>query len=149
MMHEMAVKTGRLGELRLDPALVLPEPPSHYVHRNVWFGTAVQVGSEALTKLPTRVMWGSDYPHYEGTYPNSTKAIRRAMSGFDPETVQKVLAGNAAALYGFDLEALAPLAAEFGPTVEEVAVPCDEPVGFMGGGMAMAAAGAKGTDGPA
>ncbi len=30
---------------------------------------------------------------------------------------------NAAKLYGFDLDALAPLAAEYGPTVEEIATP--------------------------
>ncbi|MGH9048736.1 MAG: amidohydrolase family protein, partial [Acidimicrobiia bacterium] len=40
--------------------------------------------------------------------------------------VQQVLAGNAAAVYDFDLDALAPLAATAGPTVAEVAVPLDE-----------------------
>jgi hypothetical protein len=36
-----------------------------------------------------------------------------------------LLAGNAAALYDFSLDALAPLAAEFGPTVAELARPLD------------------------
>ena len=35
-------------------------------------------------------------------------------------------ATNAAKLYGFDMDALAPLAAQYGPTVEEVRVPLDE-----------------------
>ena len=30
-----------------------------------------------------------------------------------------MLAGNAAALYGFDLEKLAPMAQRFGPTIDE------------------------------
>jgi hypothetical protein len=34
--------------------------------------------------------------------------------------MRAILAGNAAALYGFDLAALAPLAARFGPTVAEL-----------------------------
>ena len=34
-----------------------------------------------------------------------------------------MLGGNAAALYGFDLDALAPVAAEVGPPVDEVARP--------------------------
>jgi hypothetical protein len=34
-----------------------------------------------------------------------------------------MLGENAAALYGFDLEKLAPLAARFGPTPAEVATP--------------------------
>jgi hypothetical protein len=37
-----------------------------------------------------------------------------------------VLAGNAAELYGFDLDALAPHAARVGPTVEELAEPLAE-----------------------
>ena len=36
---------------------------------------------------------------------------------------QAMLGGNSADLYGFDLEKLAPLAAKFGPTPEEVAQP--------------------------
>jgi hypothetical protein len=34
-----------------------------------------------------------------------------------------MVGGNAAALYGFDLDALAPVAARVGPVVDEVAVP--------------------------
>jgi hypothetical protein len=37
--------------------------------------------------------------------------------------MRKILGANAAGLYGFDMEALAPLAAEFGPTVAELAEP--------------------------
>ena len=37
-----------------------------------------------------------------------------------------MLGGNAAEVYGFDLDALAPVAARVGPTVDEIAVPLDE-----------------------
>jgi hypothetical protein len=37
----------------------------------------------------------------------------------------RILGENAAKLYDFDLEALAPLAREYGPTVEELAQPLD------------------------
>ena len=40
--------------------------------------------------------------------------------------VLTILAANAAALYGFDLDALAPLAAQVGPTVAELAEPLRE-----------------------
>ncbi len=46
--------------------------------------------------------------------------------------MQRCVGANAAQLYGFDLETLAPLAARFGPLVEEVAeplVPSDYPPG--------------------
>jgi hypothetical protein len=39
------------------------------------------------------------------------------------EQVRQILGGTAAKLYSFDLGALAPVAAEIGPTVEEVATP--------------------------
>jgi hypothetical protein len=44
----------------------------------------------------------------------------------DPSELRDLLAGNAAKLYDFDLEALAPLAAKIGPTVGEIATPLDE-----------------------
>jgi hypothetical protein len=39
--------------------------------------------------------------------------------------MRRILAGNVAKLYDFDLEALAPLAAKVGPTVKELAEPLD------------------------
>jgi len=36
-----------------------------------------------------------------------------------------MLGGNAAALYGFDLDALAPVAAQIGPRVADVDTPLD------------------------
>ena len=60
-------------------------------------------------------MWGSDYPHDEGTYPYSTLALRQVFHDWSEADLRKVLAGNAAAVYDFDLDALAPLAARIGP----------------------------------
>ena len=37
--------------------------------------------------------------------------------------MRMLLGGNAAELYGFDLDKLAPIAAKVGPTVEELRVP--------------------------
>jgi hypothetical protein len=68
-------------------------------------------------------MWGSDYPHKESSHPFSREAIRLSFAGVDPAEVQMMLAGNAAALYGFDLDALAPIGARIGPVVGEVAQP--------------------------
>jgi hypothetical protein len=70
-------------------------------------------------------MWGSDYPHDEGTHPYTTESLRRSFAGTDPVELQQLLAGNAARVYDFDLDALAPIAARVGPTVDEVAVPLD------------------------
>ena len=51
------------------------------------------------------IMWGSDYPHKESSYPFSMEALRLSFAGIDPIEVQAMLGGNAARLFGFDLEA--------------------------------------------
>lgn len=70
-----------------------------------------------------RFMWGSDYPHDESTYPNTREALRHSFVGADEFELRKVLGHNAAALYGFDLDVLRPLAAAAGPTVAELTEP--------------------------
>jgi predicted TIM-barrel fold metal-dependent hydrolase len=46
-------------------------------------------------------MWGNDFPHPDGVWPDSREFIDREMEGV-PESVQrKVLCENARALYGF------------------------------------------------
>jgi len=72
-----------------------------------------------------RIMWGSDYPHRESSYPYSREALRLSFAGVDADDVQAMVGGNAARLYGFDLDALAPVAARVGPTHAEVAAPID------------------------
>ena len=57
------------------------------------------------------IMWGSDYPHLEGTFPFSQEAIADDVRRRAHDEVAAMLGGNAAAVYGFDLDALAPLAA--------------------------------------
>jgi hypothetical protein len=49
--------------------------------------------------------------------------LRRAFAGVDRPDLELMLAGNAARVYGFDLGALAGLAAEWGPTVDELSEP--------------------------
>jgi hypothetical protein len=68
-------------------------------------------------------MWGSDYPHNEGTYPATRESLRAAFSSWTEADLRRIFAENIATVYGFDLDALAPIAAEVGPTVEEIATP--------------------------
>ena len=48
------------------------------------------------------------------------------MHDLEPAEIHALVATNAADLYDFDLDALAPLAARFGPTVAELARPLDD-----------------------
>ncbi len=118
--------TGATGELRFPPEAVLPRSASDYVAQNVWLGVSMPgpADLEARKVLGEgRWMWGSDYPHDEGTAPFSRQGLRAMMHDMDPGEVHKLVAVNAAELYGFDLDALAPLAAKIGPTVAEIREP--------------------------
>lgn len=71
-----------------------------------------------------RIMWGSDYPHREGTFPYTREALRYAFSDTDPVEVAAMLGGNASTVYPFDLKVLGTVALDIdAPTVSEVRVP--------------------------
>ena len=65
-------------------------------------------------------MWGSDYPHLEGTWPNTMKALTETFGDYPEQEIRDILGLNAARIYGFDVEALRPVAAEIGPTIAEI-----------------------------
>src|SRR5690606_21306462 len=77
-----------------------------------------------------RVCWGSDYPHAEGTFPDTRMALRYAFAGLPEAEVRMMLGENAARLYKFDLAALKPIAARVGVLPKDVAEPLtDIPAG--------------------
>ena len=67
-----------------------------------------------------RIMWGSDFPHDEGTYPHSREAIANTFAGVPESEVAQMVGGTAAKLYGFDLDALTQYATN-GPIIDQVA----------------------------
>jgi hypothetical protein len=100
--------------------------PSEYFARQCHIGASFLPPSECELRDEIgvdRIMWGSDYPHIEGTHPFTREHLRLTFEGVDPDEIQQLVALNAAKLYGFDLEQLAPLAARIGPTKAEIAEP--------------------------
>jgi hypothetical protein len=67
------------------------------------------------------------YPHAEGTHPFTPEALRWTFAGIDRAEVAAMLGGNAARVYGFDLDRLAPIAGRVGPGVEETSQRLDAP----------------------
>ena len=45
------------------------------------------------------LMWGSDYPHTDGIWPESSKYIEEQFAGLAPEVVHKITCENAAKFY--------------------------------------------------
>ncbi|MFJ5274118.1 amidohydrolase family protein [Streptomyces sp. NPDC088358] len=104
--------------------------PSQVWRENCWVGASFMRPHEVPLRDRIgldKIMWGSDYPHDEGTHPYSREGLRIAYAGLEREEVAAMVGGNAARVYGFDLERLAPLAAKAGPTVAELAEPLGEP----------------------
>ena len=73
-----------------------------------------------------RMMWGSDYPHNESTFPYNRLHLRRSFNKWDEADLRKIFAETASKVYRIDLGALAPLAQRIGPSVAEVATVLDE-----------------------
>ncbi len=120
------MKAGALGEIAFDREAVLKEKPSFYARRNCWFGASFPSPMELEGRESVgvdRILWGNDYPHYEGSFPYTRLALRHAFSKIAEPDVRAMLGENAAKLYGFDLAKLAPLAAKHGPTPADVATP--------------------------
>jgi predicted TIM-barrel fold metal-dependent hydrolase len=100
--------------------------PSEYFARNFTVGASFLRASESAVRHEVgveRIMWGSDYPHSEGSFPYSREALRAAFGNCDPTETKLMLEDNVARIYGFDLEALRKVGDRIGPTVAEVANP--------------------------
>jgi predicted TIM-barrel fold metal-dependent hydrolase len=77
--------------------------PSEYFKRqgHVTFSDdPVALNNIAITGSD-HLMWGSDYPHDEGTFPHSQEVIQRIFAGVSAGDKDKIIRGNAARLYGF------------------------------------------------
>ena len=63
-----------------------------------------RIGVRLLDELGLEnVMWGSDFPHPDGVWPDSRQFIERELGHLPAETRRKVVCENAAKLYGFSL----------------------------------------------
>jgi predicted TIM-barrel fold metal-dependent hydrolase len=49
------------------------------------------------------MMWGSDYPHSESTFPQSRKILAEILAGVPEDEQAKIVSGNTARVYGFGM----------------------------------------------
>ena len=81
--------------------LRLTMPPSAYFRRQIW--ATFQTDRAGLRLLDTlgedRVMWASDYPHSDSTWPESRQAIEENFEGVSPSARRRITCENAKALY--------------------------------------------------
>jgi predicted TIM-barrel fold metal-dependent hydrolase len=116
-------ESGNIGVMTIVNPFRLSKKPSEYWATNCWLGSSFMTRGDADDRDAIgvdRIMWGSDFPHDEGTFPHTREALSHTYAGIEPREVAKMVGENAAAVYGFDLAALAPVAARIGPPVDEV-----------------------------
>jgi predicted TIM-barrel fold metal-dependent hydrolase len=94
-----------------------------------YFGTNIFIGASTMSKEEIRrrhvigcdvAMWGTDYPHPEGTWPNTVARLRSDFHDVPVDDARKLLGETAARVYGFDVHALRPLADRIGPTPHDL-----------------------------
>jgi predicted TIM-barrel fold metal-dependent hydrolase len=111
-----AVTVGKIHEL-------CPKLPSEYCRANVFVGASfmnhLEAEAAAREGYYPNYLWGSDYPHMEGTYqypansdetPVTHLALRFAFEGIEPSKALMMLGANAIRVFGLDASKLQTIA---------------------------------------
>jgi predicted TIM-barrel fold metal-dependent hydrolase len=112
-----------------DFSALIPKPPSDYFNQNCYVGVSFMARFEAEARHEAgvdRLMWGRDYPHFEGTCGYTLDALRNTFAGLPTDEVRRILGFNAVECFGLDLDKLTAVAKEVGPTPAEVNKPLKE-----------------------
>jgi predicted TIM-barrel fold metal-dependent hydrolase len=105
------------------PAL---RPPSEYWAENCQAGLSFVHRAEVERRHEIGVAtigFGRDYPHSEGTWPNTLEWLRDAFAGVPEDEVRMILGENAIRTFGLDHAELATIASGVGPTFADIAAP--------------------------
>jgi len=86
----------------------VPEPPSTYYRRQIYgcfFDDEHGLSADALDRVGVdNIMFETDYPHSDSTWPHSREVAQKMMGHLDADTVRKLVRGNAIRMLGLDLE---------------------------------------------
>ncbi len=107
---------------------VIPRRPSEYFRQNCWVASSFMARFEAEMRHEIgvdRLMWGSDYPHYEGSYGNTDACLRATFAGLPVDEVRLLLGENAINCFGLDRDAIRSIADRIGPFPADVDRPLD------------------------
>jgi predicted TIM-barrel fold metal-dependent hydrolase len=79
--------------------------PRDFFHRNVFLSFQEDdIGIRLRDVIGVdNMMWGSDYPHSESTFPQSRKILEQILAGVPEDEQAKIVGGNTARLYHFDV----------------------------------------------
>ena len=125
------------SQVHAELAASLPRPPSEYWADHCFLSGSFLAPFEVAARHEVgldNLMWATDYPHNEGTWPRTRLAMRNTFADVPEPEVRKILGENALAVYDLDEAAIRAVAARIGPTPEELAVKptADELPEFLG-----------------
>ncbi len=86
--------------------ITLKMKPSEYIAKHFRFGIVRDPMALTLREhLPVEnLMWGSDFPHSVGTFPNSSQCLDSMFKGVSEDLRRKILLENPAEFFGLDLD---------------------------------------------
>jgi predicted TIM-barrel fold metal-dependent hydrolase len=61
------------------------------------------------------MMWGTDYPHPEGTWPKTASQMQECFGGVPTKELDRILGLNAIEFYGLNYQRCREIAAKIGP----------------------------------
>lgn len=97
--------------------------PREYFQRNCYIGASFlprhEIGARRDIGID-KLMWGSDYPHMEGTWPNTMDKLRETFHDVDEREIRAILGENAVEVFGFDRAQMAEAAARIGPQLDDI-----------------------------
>ena len=83
--------------------------PSDFFHNNVYISFQEDhIGIRLRDVIGVdKLMWGSDYPHAESTFPKSREILDQILEGVPEDEQAKIVGTNVAKLYNFELSKVA------------------------------------------
>ena len=93
----------RVNYMETSPIKDKGKLPSDYFKQNAYVTFMNDRSGVYIRELigVDRLMWSSDYPHNDSTWPHSQEVIASLFKDVPQDHKQKIVAGNAAKLYGF------------------------------------------------
>jgi len=86
----------------------VPEPPSTYYERQIFacfFDDEFGLTEHALARIgEDNVLFETDYPHSDSTWPHTREVAQKLMGGLSAETTRKLVRGNAIELLRLDVQ---------------------------------------------
>jgi len=101
----------------------LTKTPMEYFQQNCYLGASFLPKHEVGYRYDIgidKLMWGSDYPHMEGTWPHTMDSLRNTFSEVPEQEIRQMMGIGAADVFGFDLAQMRALADKIGPEISSI-----------------------------